>query len=120
MVPRQAPTITDTPPTPIEPQAKPSLRSRSSQFLDTIVHEARSRSSSASSRHSKSSDGIKDVIASLGLGLAKGTVDAEYIKPTNPSGEDILEGARVFLSGFQNIVRRATSGLEEDVETIEV
>ena len=118
MVPRQAPTITDTPPTPIEAQEKRSLRSRSSQFLDTIVQEARSRSSSASSRHSKSSDGVKDVIATLGL--AAGTVGAEHIKPQGPSEEDILEGVRVFLSGFQNIIRRAKAGLENSVETIKV
>ncbi|KAF7514120.1 hypothetical protein GJ744_004445 [Endocarpon pusillum] len=118
MVPRQAPTITDTPPTPIEPHEKPSLRSRSSQFLDTILQEARSRSSSASSRHSKSSDGVKDVIANLGL--AAGTVGAEHIKPTGPSQDDIMEGVRVFLSGFQNIIRRAKAGYGDNVETIEV
>lgn len=118
MVPRQAPTITDTPPTPIESQEKRGLRSRSSQFLDTIFQEARSRSSSASSRHSKSSDGVKDVIANIGL--AAGTVGAEHIKPQGPSDEDILEGVRVFLSGFQNIIRRARAGHGDNVETIEV
>ncbi|ERF75936.1 hypothetical protein EPUS_01302 [Endocarpon pusillum Z07020] len=118
MVPRQAPTITGTPPTPIEPQEKRSLRSRSSQFLDTFVQEARSRSSSASSRHSKSSDGVKDVIANLGL--AAGTVGAEHIKPPGPSDEDMLEGVRVFLSGFQNIIRRAKAGHGDNVEIIEV
>lgn len=121
MAPRQAPMITDTPPTPIDPLDSPiagRLRSRSQQFLDTLVQEARSRSSSASSRHSRSPDGVKDVLANLGL--AAGTVGAEHIKPTAPREEDVLEGVRAFLSGFHNIIRRAKTGLENDVETIQV
>ncbi len=121
MVPRQAPEITDTPPTPIEPQDNPiagRLRSRSQQFLDTLIQEARSRSSSASSRHSRSSEGVKDVI--VNLGLAAGSIGAEHIKPQSPHEEDVLEGVRVFLSGLQNIIRRAKTGTGNSVETIEV
>src|SRR5947209_18976642 len=107
MVPRQAaPMIIDTPPTPIEPQVNSHagrLRSRSQQWLGAILTEARSRSSSGSSRHSRSPDGVKDVIANLGL--AAGTVGAEQINPNAPREEDVLEGVRVFLSGFQNIIR---------------
>jgi hypothetical protein len=121
MVPRQAPMITDTPPTPVEPQENhftERLRLQSQQLLDTFIHEARSRSSSASSRHSRSPDSVKDVIAKLGL--AAGTVGAEHIKPKNPREADVLEGVRVFLSGFQNIIRRAGTNSLDTVETIEV
>jgi hypothetical protein len=124
MVPRQTPMIIDTPASPMEaretlPAASGRLRARSLQWLDTFLHETRSRSSSASSRHSRSPDGVKDVIANLGL--AAGTVGAEQIKPKRPREEDVLEGIRVFLSGFQNIVRRAGTGLDKSVvETIEV
>ncbi|KAF7503908.1 hypothetical protein GJ744_002989 [Endocarpon pusillum] len=34
--------------------------------------------------------------------------------------EDMLEGVRVFLSGFQNIIRRAKAGYGDNVETFEV
>ena len=121
MVPRQAPMITDTPPTPIEPQENHftgRLRSHSQQLLDTLIHEARSRSSPASSRHSRSPDSVKDVI--VNMGLAAGTVGAEHIKPKAPSKEDVLEGVGVFLSGFQNIIRRAGTSYQDTVETIEV
>jgi hypothetical protein len=113
--------ITDTPATPIEPQENSEsgrFRSRSQQWLNTFIEEARSRSSSASSRHSKSPDNVKDVIANLGL--AAGTVGVEHIKPKSPHEEDVLEGIRVFLSGFQNIIRRVRAGAEHPVETIEV
>ena len=121
MSPTQAPIlITDTPPTPIEPQEKHftgRLKSHSQQLLDTF-HEARSRSSSGSSRHSRSPDSVKDVIANLGL--AAGTVGAEHIKPKSPHDEDVLEGVKVFLSGFHNIIRRAGTDLQNSVQTIEV
>lgn len=112
--------ITDTPPTPIEPRENHftgRLRSHSQHLLNTF-HDARSRSSSASSRHSRSPDSVKDVIANLGL--AAGTVGVEHIKPKNPREADVLEGVRVFLSGFQNIIRRAETNLSNTVETIEV
>jgi hypothetical protein len=125
MVPRLAPwapSITDTPPTPIEHQESPiaeQRRSRSQQLLDTFMHEARSRSSSGSSRHSKSPDGVKGVLANLGLAAA--TVGAEHIKPKSPHDEDVREGVKVFLSALQNIIlRRARTGCGDDVETIEV
>lgn len=54
------------------------------------------------------------------MGLAAGTIGAELIKPHSPLQEDILEGVRVFLSGFQNIIRQARTGHAKSPERIEV
>lgn len=125
MKPTQAPRITDTPATPIEPpeiltaaRSRSRSRSRSPKWLDTFVTEARSHSSSASSRRSRSSEGVKDVIANLGL--AAGTIGTEHVKPRTPLEEDILEGVRAFLGGFHNIIRHAKTGRTKSPERIEV
>ena len=109
--------VTRPPPTIIEPQRNPSpgrLRSRSQQWLDTLIHKA----SLPSSRHSRSAENVKDVIANLGL--AAGTVVTGHIKPKRPSEEDVLEGLGVLLNGFLNITQRVKAGLGNVVETIEV
>ncbi len=54
------------------------------------------------------------------MGLAAGTVGVEHIKPKNPREADVLEGVGVFLSGFQNMIRRAETNLPKKEETIEV
>lgn len=124
MVPKQAPqapSIIDTPPTPIEPQdtlLAGHHRSRSLQFLDTLIHPSRSRSSSASSRHSRSPDKVKDVIANIGL--AAGSVGADHTRSRSPMDENLVEGVKAFLSALQSTLRQTRTGTGDKVETIEV